>query len=231
MKKIFLICFSVLSLAITAQDRPAFISLAAGPSFPVGGYKGTEKLTEDGFALTGFNINLEGAWYFLPWMGIGASSGLTINPVDAETLGNGYLESSEFLDKLVIRSDPYLSLAFYPGLFFRFPLAEKISLTAKATAGLMYSRTPYQLFKAEYYLIGKNWFEVTSAGDYEFSFMAGAGVSYDLTDRIGLLLQGDFTYNEMDFTFLTSGDVERTDLKVFSWINLTGGILVRLGKQ
>jgi hypothetical protein len=154
---------------------------------------------------------------------------MDLHPVDAGALGSAKLADNPYMNSLIIRSDPYLSLSLYAGLFFRFPLNKRIAFTAKAEGGMMYAQTPYQLYKAEYYMVGKNWYEVTSAGDYEASFLAGAGLRYDLNDCIGFSLHADFTYNEMDFDFITSGGIIRTDEIVMSFINLGGGIIIRLG--
>jgi hypothetical protein len=228
MKKIIVVIISILlTSGIFAQEKSYFIGIQSGPSFPIGGFHAKE-LPNGGFALTGLSVELEGAWFFKPWMGVGASACLNLHPVDAGTLGEEKLKESEFLNSLIIRSDPYFSVAFYPGLYFKFPVAPKFYVTAKAAGGMIYAQTAYQLYKAEYYLIGKNWYEVTAAGDYEWSFLAGAGLRYDINDLIGFTLQSDFTYNVMDFTFLTSGGGTRTDEKVFSWVNLTAGFIIKL---
>lgn len=228
MKKFFILFLCILLVsAISAQEKSSFIGLQLGPSIPVGGFH-EKQLPDGGFALTGLSTELEGAWFFMPWLGAGATACLNLHPVDAGALGDEKLGENEFLTSLIIRSDPYFSAALYPGLYFRVPIAPKFFVTAKAAGGMIYSQTPYQLYKAEYYLIGKNWYEVTSAGDFDWSFLAGAGLRYDLNDLIGFTFQGDFTYNVMDFTFLTSGGNTRTDEKVFSWVNLSAGFVIKL---
>jgi hypothetical protein len=231
MKKtlLFLTC-SFFAMMVSAQQTPSFFSLNTGPSFPVGGYHSKE-LPDGGFALTGLNTTLEGAWFFLPWLGAGASASVALHPVDAGPLGDEKLKANPFFTSLVIRSDPYRMFSLNAGAFFQFPLVQRLSATAKVTGGIIYAQTPYQLYKAEYYLIGKNWYEVTSAGDYEATFLAGIGIRYDLNDCIGFSLQSDFTYNNMDFEFLLSDETIRTDQKVMSAINVTGGILFKIGRR
>jgi hypothetical protein len=226
-KQLYLLLITALPLVLPAQDSQGFISLQAGPSIPVGGFHSKE-LPDGGFALAGINLGLEGAWYFKDWIGVGGSACMNLHTVDAEALGNAKMAGNEFLTSLIIRSDPYFSVALYAGLFFKFPVAPKLFVTAKATGGYIYAQTPYQLYKAEYYMLGKNWYEVTPAGDYDASFLTGAGLRYDLNDYLGFLLQGDFTYNVMDFTFLTSGGGERTDQKVMSFVNVTAGVVLKI---
>lgn len=230
MKKLLTISlFIFLSSFIIAQQNPSFVRLDAGASFPVTNFKGKE-LPDGGFALTGFSTALEGAWFFKPWIGVGASAGMNKHPVEVGYLGYEKLQDNPFLTDLRIRSDPYLSLSIYAGLFFQFPIIKNLSLTAKALGGLMYAQTPYQLYKAEYYLIGKNWYEITSSGDYEASFLVGAGLQYDCNDYLGFSLQSDFTYNNMDFSFHQSDGTVRTDVKTFSFINLRAGLVIKIGK-
>jgi hypothetical protein len=217
------------ALNVAAQHNPGYISLNAGPSFPVGGFRAKE-LPDGGFAMTGLNFTLEGAWFFKPWIGAGGTAGMTLHPIDVGALGYEKMNSDPFITNLTIRSDPFLSLNMYAGLFFQYPLGKGFSVTAKSLGGIIYAQTPYQLYKAEYYMIGEKWHEVTSAGDFEGSFLAGVGFRYDLKGCIGFSMQSDFTYNVMDFTFITNGGNERTDEKVISIVNLTGGLVIMIGK-
>jgi opacity protein-like surface antigen len=227
MKKLLSTLFILLlANVISAQQNFSFISLQAGPSFPLGKFQGKE-LPDGGFALTGFGASMEGAWFFKPWLGIGASAGANLHPVDVGGLGYEKMRENPFLKDLIIRSDPYGSFSLYAGFFFHFPLTDKLSLTAKALGGIIYVQTPYQLYKAEYELLGKNWYDITSAGDFDGSFLAGAGLRYDLNDCIGLNLQSDFTYNEMDFTFGLPGGGTRVEEKIVAFVNLAAGVVVK----
>jgi hypothetical protein len=230
MKKLLIIILALLfAVPSFSQQRKAFVSIQSGASIPLGAFGGKE-LPEGGFALTGVNISMEGAWYMWKWLGAGVNASVNLHPVDAGALGKAKLASNPFYTQLIIRSDPYKSFSLNAGLFFRFPLARNLSLTSKALGGLLYAETPYQLYKAEYYLVGKNWFEITPAGDYEATFLAGAGLTYNINEFIAFLVQADYTYNKADFSFIQSGGTVRTEYKAFSYLNLTGGILFQLGK-
>ena len=130
MKNYFLILLLlVMTIFVHGQQKNSFISLHLGPSIPVGSFNATNN-TDDGFALTGMGFELDGAWFFLHWLGVGASGNLNLHPVDAGKLGDYKLSQSSFLTDLIIRSDPYLAMSFYSGLYFEYPLANKLSLTA-----------------------------------------------------------------------------------------------------
>jgi hypothetical protein len=228
MKKFFITVFCVsITLALTAQQKQSFISLQAGPSFPVGKYQ-LKTLPEGSFTQTGFSASLEGAWFFLPWMGAGGSAGLHYHPVDVGTLGYEKVKNDPFMNDVYIRSDPYRSYTLYAGLFFQFPLVQRLSFTAKALGGMIYTQSPYQLYKATYEVIGEHWFEITSASDYEGSFLAGAGFRYELKNCIGFSLNSEFTYNNMKFDFVTSDGSIRTDKKTVAFVNLVAGVFIKL---
>jgi hypothetical protein len=228
MKKILVcILFVGLALVSAAQDKPTFVSLNAGIPIPVGDFHSKE-LPDGGFALAGFSSSLEGAWFFKPWLGIGGNAGFNLSPVDVETLGYEKALDDPFIDEAFVRSDPYFISSFYAGLFFNVPLVQKLSFTGKATGGLIYAATPYQLYKADYYLIGMKWFEVTSAEDFEASFLVGAGLRYDLNNCLGFALNSDFTYNNCEFDFVTANNEIRTDQKVISFINVSLGLVIKL---
>jgi len=215
------------ALALNAQQKPSFIGIQAGTSIPVGQFHSKE-LEEGGFAQAGFSASIEGAWFFKSWLGAGGSAGFCLHPVDISTLGYEKMNENPFIKDLIIRSEPYLSVSLYGGLFFQFPVAHKLAVTAKAMGGIFYAQTPYQLYKAEYEMLGKNWYDITSAGDFEGSFLAGAGLRYDLNDCLGFALNTEFTYNKCDFDFSLPGGSVRTDDKVVSFVNLALGIVFKL---
>jgi hypothetical protein len=228
MKRLLLsLFFLCLFNNIIAQHNPSFIGLQAGTSLPVGKFH-SKKLPDGGFAQAGLSVSLEGAWFFKPWMGLGGNAGLNLHPVDVTSLGYEKTLSDPFINNVTVRSEPYFSTSVYAGLYFDIPLVQKLSLTAKALGGIIYAQTPYQLYKIDYYMIGINWSEVTSAGDYEGSFLAGAGFRYDLNDYIGLALNSEFTFNQCEFDFMTLDGSIRTDQKVISFVNVTAGIVIKI---
>lgn len=228
MKKLIAsLLFLMLAMSMSAQQKPSFVSLQVGPSFPIANFQGKE-LPDGGFALTGLTTSIEGAWFFKPWLGAGAAAGMNLHPVDVGDLGYEKMQDDPFITDLTIRSDPYLSFSLHAGVFFQFPLVQRLSVTAKAMGGIIYAQTPYQLYKVEYEMIGEVWDEITSAGDFDGSFLAGAGLRYDLNDCIGFCLQSDFTYTLMEFDFKLSDGSTRTDEKVMSFVNLKGGIVIKI---
>lgn len=226
-KALTILLLLALSCSISAQEKPSFVSINAGTSIPLAGFY-SKKLPEGGFALTGLAVSAEGAWFIKPWLGIGANAGMNLLPVDVVALGYEKAASDPFIIEGWVRSDPYFTAAGYAGLFFNVPVVQRLSFTAKALGGIMFARTPYQLYKAEYFMIGVKWFEVTSSEDFEASFLAGAGFRYDLNSCLGLVLNSEYTYNQCDFGFVNSDGTSRTDQRTISFININLGLLIRL---
>ncbi len=230
MKKILLfILLFIFSEYLFSQEKPSYIAMKAGPSFPVGKFKGTS-LPDGGFAMTGIALSLEGAWFFMPHFGLAASAGAYLHTVDVRALGYAKVQEPEsFLIDLTIRSDPYKTYLAMIGIVVNFPVIKNLSVTGKAMGGMAYATTPYQLYKPVYFMVESKWYEITSAGDFEGSFLVGAGFKYRLKNCLAISLESDFTYNATEFDFTISSGT-RTDYKKILFINLNAGIEVVLGK-
>ena len=229
MKKILLfILLIIISECLFSQEKPSYIALKTGVSFPVGKFSGTS-LPDGGFAQTGLSESIEGAWFFIPHFGLVASGGIYIHPVNVRSLGYAKVKSDPFLLDLTIRSDPYKTYLAMIGLVVNFPVIRNLSVAGKAMGGMAFTATPYQLYKPTYYMVESKWYEITSAGDYEGSFLIGAGFNYRLKNCLALSLESDFTYNAMEFDFQTSQGT-RTDYKKILFVNLNVGVEVVLGK-
>lgn len=207
---------------VTGQSHPAYVSLQSGVSIPIGGYSGTT-LDESSFTQTGFNTTFEGAWFFSGHFGAGLSAGLNLHPVDVSALGRAQVNNEPFLTDVIIRSEPYRIITVMPGLFAGFRLSEKWFVSGKFLAGLLYGKTPYQLYKPDYYLLPDEWEEITSDTDYKFSWQAGASVLYQLSACIGISINAGLVYDELQFTFQTARGT-RTDTRKIGMINLMPGI-------
>jgi hypothetical protein len=208
------------------QDKPSFIAIRSGISVPFGKYH--EKSLDGGsFTLTGFNVAAEGAWFFNPEFGVGASIGMNMHPVDVRLLGYEKVQSDPFLSDLYIRSNPYLMITAMGGLYTQLPLMKKLSFTGKALCGLLYGETPYQLYKPEYFMVGPDFYEITPSKDWKFSWQAGIGLKYDITPCYGLVFDTDLVLDKLSFGFDTSTGV-RTDVKTISFFNTTLGVRFNL---
>jgi hypothetical protein len=221
-----LILILLFSLVSGAQKKPSFVALRSGFSFPLGEYHSID-LTDGSFATPGFNVTLEGAWFFIKWLGIGGSAGLNLHPVDVSNLAKEKLMNDSFLTSLIVRSDPYRVITLMAGSFVQYDLKGDFSLTGKLLGGVIQAATPYQLYKADYFMVGQQWYEITSAWDWKPSFLAGAGVKYQIRSCFTVTFDTDFTYNQCEFGFNTYNGV-RIDHRKIIFMNTTLGISINL---
>ncbi len=217
---LIILCFG--GFIVKAQDKPSFVGIRSGVSIPFGKYHATD-LDGGSFTTTGFNVSAEGAWFFHPKFGVGANVGLNFHPVDVYRLGWEKVQQDPFLEDLYIRSDPYMIITAMAGFYTQLPIAEKFSFTGKLLGGLLYGRTPYQLYKPEYFLVGPDYYEITSSTNYKFSWQAGIGFRYDISPCFGLVLDADIFYDKLTFGFNTANGV-RYDEHIISFINTTLGV-------
>lgn len=220
------LAFHLLCSTSYSQEKQSFAGLRGGITLPIGKYS-QPALDRGSFALTGFNVSAEGAWFFHRNVGAGASAGLAMHPVDVGLLGREKVKADPFLQDVVIRSDPYLIITAMAGAFTDIPLKGKFRFTAKLLSGLLYGKTPYQLYKPEYFLVGPEYYEITSAKDWKFSWLAGAGLRYDISPCFGLVLDTDLVYDKLTFGFVTATG-KRYEDHTISFVNITLGIRFNL---
>lgn len=220
---VFILSFTTFTIGY-GQDNPSFVGLNAGFSIPFGNFRSTD-LEDGSFALTGMNVNAEGAWFFNPKLGVGASAGFNLNPVYVSVLGWEKVQNDPFLQDLTIRSDPYLTVTAMAGLYTKLPVWRKFFFRGKVLGGLLYGQTPYQLYKPEYFIQGPDYFEITSAQDWKFSWQAGAGIQYDISPYVAVILEAVIMYDQLSFDFNTANGI-RTDVHTISLVNTTLGFQI-----
>ena len=213
-------------MGLTGSGQGSYFAITeqAGISLPLGDYR-LKSLSGGSFTLPGMTTTLEGAWYFLPPLGVGIYAGFHSHPVDVRSLGYEKVVDDPFLDDVTIRSDPYRVFNLLGGAFIDWKIYRGLSVTGKLMGGATYAKTPYQLYKAKYYLVGNKWFDITSAGDYEATFLIGTGLKYYWNDFLGVSLQSDFTYNAMEFDFMQSDGNLRTEYRKILFINIAAGVI------
>jgi opacity protein-like surface antigen len=218
--------FIMIALFVQARDKQSFVGLRSGISIPIGGYAAKE-LDGGSFTQAGFNVTIDGAWFFKPKFGIGGSVGLNLHPVDVVALSGERINSDPFLNNVVIRSEPYKIITAMGGVYFQLPFGNGFSFSAKLLGGLLYGKTPYQLYKPDYYLLPNNWAEITSAQDWKFSWQTGFGLRYNLSSCIDLIFDTGLFYDQLAFNFNTFSGL-RTDTKTIAFINTTVGFRINL---
>lgn len=226
--KSWLFCFVmvVLSLPVMAQHEKGFISLKAGPSIPIGKFSATE-LTDGSFATIGINMSVEGAWYFTEHFGVGLEAGIQQHPIDASALATAKVNADPFLSHLTIRSDPFQVIHASAGVYGRTYFMNKFSVNGRIMAGMMWATTPYQLYKPTYYIVGPDYYEITSSSDRKFFVSPGLGVQYKINRCLAMKLDAEWINRQMKFAFTTSEGI-RYDSRQVSFVNTLVGLVILL---
>ena len=95
MKKIFLLVGVATLVCIAMQgqgqavghQKTAFLTLTAGPSMPLGDFRSTDLYNENaGFAKTGFNVDLQGGYYFTKNVAVSGSAFFSQYSLDVQKL-------------------------------------------------------------------------------------------------------------------------------------------------
>jgi hypothetical protein len=215
-----------ISASVIAQEKNSFFSIGSGVSIPLGTYGGID-YDESCFTTIGINLNLEGAWYFLPYLGIGAQVGYNQHPVDVRALGYARLQIDPFLMDVSTRSEAYQMITAGIGPYVSWNLWKELSFHGKILAGMIFAKTPYQIFEPEYFQTGPSYEVKTSAKDYGFIVIPGIGFQYNVSPCIGIKIDSELYYRKMIYGFNT-GNTVRYDYRTTSFINMTLGLVIIL---
>ena len=221
-----LVAFIFLCHVGISQEKISFVSIKSGASIPVGNY-GAKSLDYGCFTTTGINIAVEGAWFFLPWLGVGGQFNTSFHPVDVSALGWEKVQNDPFLEDVTIRSESYRTMSFVIGAYGRWDFARNFSLNGKITAGMMMAQSPYQLYKPTYFLVEPKWYEITSSRDRNAMVLAGLGIQYDASGCVGLKLDADYSFSKMVFSFSTSNGL-RYEYRDIYYINVSLGVVINI---
>ena len=102
-----------------------------------------------------------------------------------------------------------------------------LSLQGKFLGGMMWAKTPYQLYKPTYFVIGPEYYEITSSKDRNFALNTGVGLQADISSCIALRVETDYTFSKMVFGFRTASET-RYEYRNISYINTNLALIIRL---
>jgi len=225
-----------------AQSNKSFIGISGGISTPIGNYSKTDLggyghwNNNTGFAKTGFNLGVEGAYYVLPKIGIGGVFNFSdhgkLNRSDARQLGDSYTDAFAVDYTTVTTSKRYQTLNVLVGPYFSFP-CHKFSFDVRLLGGWTKSiSTPeisVQLEDDE-----SNVFTQKSSTASAFGWQAGIGLRYALTEKISLSIRGDYFYSsgiKIDNENRNNNAGRLVTNQTLSWINGSVGLAYAFGKK
>jgi hypothetical protein len=228
MKKIVTLLPAIL-LVLTAftQTKPSFVAINIGASFPIGDYAKTAE-GNDGFATTGANFAVEGAWFFYEYIGVGGYIGGSAHPINEDELVNYYKKGLN-ATSVTVETNPYAVANYMLGIYFSYPATEKISINAKVLGGILLGQLPEITVKATAFLQSAS-VKSEQAMASQFAPLAGVGVRFHLSKRIGLAINGEYTGAKPEFEVKINGVTQKVEQQ-FSMINASLGLNIMLGKQ
>lgn len=225
MKKqiIYLLCFPLLSIYSYSQEKESYLDLSFGPSFPIGKYA-SKNLSDSksGFAKTGQQVNVSYTYMLNKRFGLSASLYAQRNPVDYDALRNESSTNNNpvpvFTDSLVSPTAPPIGITgFSKGWTFKkhawlaasvliggiaeLPLntEENFSFIGKVMIGAIGIKSPELDGQ---YITDSSIARATqtSKSTFGFIYLVRAGMKYDITKKISLIVALDYVgTNEVTF--------------------------------
>lgn len=212
-KSILILLVLFISFNSMAGDGPSFLMLKGSYSMPVGNYASYD-LDQGCFTTNGLTLGAEGAWYFNKNLGVGADVSFSLHTVDAIGIANKIIEDAILLNQLYVRSDPYRMITSMAGLYYSIQIIDRLRVEPKFLAGMMFGRTPWQLYEQELYLLGDNYYKITPSNAHAFAFKTGMSVKYRLSDCIALSIHADYSQSQLSFGFYSSDQLVYKDKKI-----------------
>jgi len=210
---------------VNAQNMQLQVLLKAGACLPVGNFH-KANLETGSFTLTG----LEGGVELRALSGrfiAGLESGISMNPVDVGMLGYEKVHADPFLKDLYIRSEAFRVIRLLAAPGYRYQVSKRITAEGQALAGLFMSATPYQLYKADYYMVAPAMYEITSARDNSFAYGAQCRLIWESNPYFQLGVSAQYLHSEAAFSFIRNGET-RVDKRNISQINTSINLILRL---
>lgn len=216
MKKIILsVLISVVALSLNAQDsikkalnKPHNITINCGISNPLGSFAGTENFSSDGFAKMGLNVNVEGAYFFNRFIGIGARLGYSTYSIDNDALNKTTVSDYKDAKKLQFTfNDGYLSTHAMLGVYANFKITKKFTIGARVLGGLLTINRPkynikYVSYNTRFPETPINTDEdIAAKTNYKVSGLAGITFKYFIEERTSLNLDFEYSQTPTDFSF------------------------------
>lgn len=226
MKLLLTVFFFLNLLTINAQPRKLQLSINSGVAMPLAEFKKTD-LQKGSFTLPGFSGSMDVKAAILRNYTLLLEGGVQLNPVDVARLGYEKMQADPFIEDLYIRSEPFKTIQLMAGAGYSRQLAEKFSIDGQLLAGVIFSSTPYQLYKATYYLLGEDYFEITRSRDISFGYGASLQVIYEITPCYYLGLNNQLLNSRGSYDFRTGAGI-RTDKRNITLWNSSFSLIINI---
>ncbi len=226
-----------LASSVMAQKGSSFIGVEGGVSFPTGNWGKSAFISSTngyasspaGFAGTGGFGGVSGAWFFNRHFGIGGLFRYgTYHTKDINTLSAGYQDSFD-VDQVATSSTSYKMWSLMPGLYYQQKIWGRLSVTARALAGITHTQTPKVSVDVTDSDIDDGTFVQQSASKTAFGFDGGVGLSYAVLSFLSVNLRGDYFYSKPNFTIQNSERSNAAGRLIDSYNQPLAGVNLSLG--
>ena len=204
---LFLACFSASAQEFKKQSS---ITLAAGPSFPVGAFADKDLYNDkSGLASVGGFANLSYSYQFSKFFGATAAVGGRIHGVDKNALGSYSLPTGSGAT-MGIEASTWQFFSVMGGIFQTIPITsnEKLTFEVKEMIGVQFSNSPE--IKVTGFIPGVGSLDGTEERQSvnSLAYALGLGFKYKLDSNIGLKLFGEYQGASPKFTYTTTSPAD-----------------------
>jgi len=236
MKKISILFIVLASINLSfGQDslkkhisKPHMITINCGVSLPLSGFSENSVLATDGFAKPGLNVDIEAAYFFIKYIGLGIKIGYNTYSIDNDRLNSSNYQFDDIGKLNFTFNDGYLCTTIMGGIYSNFLSFKKFTLSGKVLAGLLTINKPKYSVHYDKYNIRtpdapKSIDEDISAKtNYKITGIAGLSIKYQVEPKTSLNLNVEYTQASGNFDF-TLNDLSRTSRTKIKFINITFG--------
>jgi len=213
MRKALLFVCIVMSVASAYAQKVSsphlVLSLNGGLGIPAGNYgKSDYDDQKSGFWKTGVHINISAVYYLDKNWGIGILGGYSQFGLSAQSLADGYKEDSGTDSTTLYKKGNNRNISVLAGPYYRLPVGKKVSVDFRILGGYINTH-------------------LASGG--AFGFQAGAGVTYHITDKIGIKANADYFSSKPKINISYDNFIVNSGRRLNTYNESSGGINATLG--
>jgi len=205
------------------------LSLNGGAGIPTGSFgKGDYSDETSGFAKAGGHFNIAGAYFLNKHFGIGALAGYSrFGFKGAQSLSDGYKEDSGTDSTTLYQQGSNHIWSFLVGPYYRIDAGKKLTLSLRALGG--YTNTHLAGFRIFYEDYTDNAMAQREASGGAFGWQAGVGLSWHLTSKLSVQLNGDYFMSKPDISISYDDFIVNAGRRLSKYNESIGGINATVG--
>ncbi len=230
MNKITVSFFLLIALGalndVRAEGDKLNIALRSNLSMPLGKY-GSNNIDGGSFTQLGLSFGVDAKWFFSEKIGAGIDFNQSFHPVNASQLATAMVADDPFLSDVNVRSDSYSISTILFGAYASFTVSRRININPKLLTGIMFGKTPFQLLEPTYFLVGPDYYKITSSKDAGLAFKGGLSLKYSFNDFVAIDFNTDLTYSRLKFGFNDYSGVYYTEKNII-FLNLGIGLVISI---